>query len=133
VSRGIRWDSDHIVIMNDEVTSLAEEIIRADALKRVHVALDFFDGSVNRLGAWVIGTRSTLKAFLRALLEPRAKLLQLEQSGDLFGRLAVLEEAKTLPLGAVWDYYCKTAGVPVGESWIQAAREYERRVLAPRG
>jgi L-rhamnose isomerase len=133
VSRGIRWDSDHIVIMNDDVTSLAEEIIRADALKRVHVALDFFDGSVNRLGAWVIGTRSTLKAFLRALLEPRAKLLHLEQSCDLFGRLAVLEEAKTLPLGAVWDYYCETAGVPVGESWIQAAREYERRVLAPRG
>jgi len=132
VSRGIRWDSDHIVIMNDDVTSLTDEIVRADALKRVHVALDFFDGSVNRIGAWVIGTHSTLKAFLRALLEPRAKLLQLEQSGDLFGRLAVLEEAKTLPLGAVWDYYCATAGVPTGESWMKSVRDYERRILGTR-
>lgn len=133
VSRGVRWDSDHVVIVNDEVTSLAEEIVRADALKRVHVALDFFDGSVNRIGAWVLGSHSTLKALLRALLEPRMRLEQLEAGGDFVGRLAVLEEMKSMPFGAVWETHCMRAGIAPGEGWMNIIRDYERKVLRSRG
>ncbi len=133
VSRGIRWDSDHVVIVNDEVSALAEEIIRAEALQRVHIALDFFDGSVNRIGAWVLGSHSTLKALLRALLEPRKRLEQLEAEGDFVGRLALLEELKSLPFGAVWETYCARAGVPHGEGWMNVIRDYERTVLRARG
>lgn len=132
VSRGVRWDSDHVVILNDEVRSLAEEIVRSNALNRVNIALDFFDGSLNRIGAWVIGARSTLKALLAALLEPREKLRAFENKGDNFGRLALLEEARVLPLGAVWDYYCLNAGVPTGEEWIAEVHRYERNVLSKR-
>jgi L-rhamnose isomerase len=133
VSRGVRWDSDHVVIFNDDVTALAEEIVRAGAMKRVHVALDFFDGSVNRIGAWVLGARSTLKAFLRALLEPRSKLEQMEADGDFIGRLAVLEEMKSMPFGAVWEEYCVRAGVATGDGWLKNIREYEIGVLRGRG
>jgi L-rhamnose isomerase len=133
VSRGVRWDSDHVVIVNDEVSALAEEIVRANALGKVNIALDFFDGSVNRIGAWVLGSRTTLKVLLRALLEPREKLGGLEASGDYFGRMAVLEEMKSMPFGAVWDAYCTRAGVPSGNAWIASVKEYESRVLKARG
>lgn len=133
VSRGVRWDSDHVVIMNDEVTSLAEEIVRADALSRVFIALDFFDASLNRIGAWVLGSRSTLKAMLRALLEPRERLSQLEEEGDLFSRMALMEDLKTMPVGAVWNYYCAEEGVPTGEALRDAIHSYEHKVLAHRG
>ncbi|UCE07499.1 MAG: L-rhamnose isomerase, partial [bacterium] len=113
VSRGVRWDSDHVVILNDEVKSVAEEIVRAGVLNRVNIALDFFDASLNRVGAYVIGTRSTLKSFLIALLEPTGKLREFEEAGNNFARLALLEALKTMPFGAVWDFYCLKNDVPV--------------------
>jgi L-rhamnose isomerase len=132
VSRGVRWDSDHVVIFNDEVRALMEEIVRSDALGRVHIALDYFDASLNRIGAWVTGARATLKALLAALLEPRLKLRDAETRNDFFSRIAVQEESKLMPLGAVWDYHCLAAGVPVGEDWIEAVRRYEAEVLSKR-
>lgn len=132
VSRGIRWDSDHVVILNDDLKSVAEEIVRADALHRVHIALDYFDASMNRVAAYVIGTRATLKSLLLAILEPRARLLQMEISGDHFSRLALLEELKTLPFGAVWDYYCLQHNVPTGTGWLEAVKRYEQEVLLKR-
>jgi L-rhamnose isomerase len=132
VSRGIRWDSDHVVILTDDLRAIAEEIVRGGFLSRVHIGLDFFDASINRVAAWVIGTRAMLKALLGALLEPLDTLRQLEQDGDYTGRLALVEELKTLPLGAVWDYYCHTANVPVGLAWLDVVRRYEADVLAKR-
>jgi len=132
VSRGVRWDSDHVVILNDDLRSLAEEIVRAGALQRIHLALDYFDASINRVGAWVIGARSTLKAVLAALLEPSRRLQDYEAAGNGFGRLALLEEAKTLPMGWIWDYYCLRNDVPTGESWIHAIDRYEAEVLKGR-
>jgi L-rhamnose isomerase len=132
VSRGIRWDSDHVVILTDDLRAIAEELVRGDFLDRVHVGLDFFDASINRVAAWTIGTRAMLKALLAALLEPTAKLRQMELGGDFTSRLALVEEAKTLPLGAVWDYYCQKQGVPVGMAWIEAVKKYEQDVLAKR-
>jgi len=132
VSRGIRWDSDHVVILTDDLRSIAEEIVRGGFLQRVHLGLDFFDASINRVAAWVIGTRAMLKALLGALLEPIDALRRLEQDDDYTGRLALLEELKTLPLGAVWEYYCHTADVPVGLAWLDAVRRYESDVLAKR-
>jgi L-rhamnose isomerase len=132
VSRGVRWDSDHVVIMNDDVRHLAEEIVRGNVMSRVHVATDFFDASMNRVGAWVIGSRSTIKCFLAALLEPRKTLMSYEEGGDYFSRLALLEEMKTMPLGAVWDYYCLRSGVQVGMSYIDKIQQYERKVLRKR-
>ena len=119
ISRGIRWDSDHVVVLDEEVRDLAAEIVRGKVLDRVHLALDFFDASMNRVGAWVIGARATLKALLFALLEPRDKLLAYEEGGDYFARLALLEELKTLPFGEVWDFYCMRKGVPIGQEYIQ--------------
>jgi len=133
VSRGIRWDSDHVVILSDDLRAIAEEIVRGGFLPRVHIGLDYFDASINRVAAWVIGTRAMLKALLGALLEPIDRLRQLEQSCDYTGRLALFEEIKTLPLGAVWDHYCATASVPVGLAWLEAVRKYEADVLAKRG
>jgi len=133
VSRGVRWDSDHVVIVNDDVSALMEEIVRADVLQRIHIALDFFDGSLNRIGAWVLGSHSTLKALLRALLEPRKRLEQLEAEEDFAGRLAVLEEMKSMPFGAVWETYCTRAGVATGEAWMKIVRDYEWQVLRARG
>ncbi|MDZ7263506.1 MAG: L-rhamnose isomerase [candidate division KSB1 bacterium] len=132
VSRGIRWDSDHVVILNDDLKSVAEEIVRASALQRVHIALDYFDASMNRVAAYVIGTRATLKALLMALLEPRAKLQECEISGDHWARLALLEEIKTLPFGAVWDYYCLKHDVPIGTDWMNEVKRYEQQVLLKR-
>ena len=128
VSRGVRWDSDHVVILSDELRALAAEIVRGDYLQRVHIGLDFFDASINRVAAWVIGTRCMVKASLMALLEPADRLRQVESDGDFTTRLALLEELKTLPFGAVWDYYCLTSNVPVGQAWLKEVKDYEARV-----
>ena len=132
VSRGIRWDSDHVVILNDDLRATAEEIVRGGFLDRVHIGLDFFDASINRIAAWVIGTRAMIKALLAALVEPIDRLREHEFCGDFSQRLALVEEIKTLPLGAVWDYYCLTQNVPVGMAWMDAARQYERNVTGKR-
>jgi len=133
VSRPVRWDSDHVVILNDDITELAKEIIRADALGRVHVGLDFFDASINRIGAYVIGIRATQKAFLQALLEPIAQLREYEANGQYFERLALLEEAKSLPWNAVWDYFCLKNDIAVGEDYITEIQQYEKDVTSKRG
>jgi L-rhamnose isomerase len=133
VSRGVRWDSDHVVILSDDLRAIAEEVVRGDYLGRVHLGLDFFDASINRVAAWVIGTRCLLKALLVALLEPAETLRGLEAAGDYTGRLALLEELKTMPYGAVWDYHCVRQDVPPGPGWLDAVRAYERDVLSRRG
>jgi L-rhamnose isomerase len=132
VSRGVRWDSDHVVILSDELQALAQELVRGDYLDRVHIGLDFFDASINRVAAWVIGTRCMLKALLLALLEPTAKLRQMEARGDHTSRLVMLEELKTLPFGAVWDYYCAESNVPTGDAWLGEVKTYEKNVLSRR-
>lgn len=132
VSRGVRWDSDHVVILSDELEALAQELVRGNYLDRTHIGLDFFDASINRIAAWVIGTRCMLKALLLALLEPTAKLQQMEAGGDLTSRLAMLEEIKTLPFGAVWDYYCTKSNVPGGDAWLSEVKAYEKNVLSKR-
>ena len=128
VSRGVRWDSDHVVIVNDDLRLLFQELVRGKALSRASLGLDFFDASLNRIGAWVIGTRSTLKAALIALLEPIEHLRHMEANGDMAAKLALLEESKTLPFGAVWDKYCADQGAPVGAAWIDAMHAYEQTV-----
>ncbi len=133
VSRPVRWDSDHVVILSDELKAIAQEIVRGAYLDRVHIGLDFFDASINRIAAWVIGTRCTIKALLLALLEPIEKLRRFENSGDLTSRLAMLEEIKTLPFGAVWDYYCLKSDVPAAEAWLKAVKDYEVNVTSKRG
>ena len=132
VSRPIRWDSDHVTILNDDVAELAKEIVRAGALDRVHVGLDYFDASINRIGAYVIGIRATQKAFLQALLEPLASLRAYEGNGRYFERLALLEEAKSLPWNAVWDYFCLKNNIAVGEDYIAEIQQYERDVTSKR-
>ena len=132
VSRGVRWDSDHVVLFDDPTRAIMEELVRGDFLDRTHIGLDFFDASINRIAAWVIGTRGALKSLLSALLEPAAQLSAAEKAGDNTTRLALFEEAKTLPLGAVWDEYCRRQNVPVGPAWIQEVKAYERSVLAAR-
>ena len=132
VSRGVRWDSDHVVVLTEEVQAIAQELVRGQFLERVHIGLDFFDASINRLAAWVIGTRSMIKALLIAMLEPTDQLKQLESDGDLTARLAMLEELKTFPYGAVWDMYCHRSSVPVGQNWMIEVRRYESDVLSHR-
>jgi L-rhamnose isomerase len=132
VSRGVRWDSDHVVVLTDDLNAIMQEIIRGDFARRVHIGLDYFDASINRVAAWVIGSRAALRALLSALLEP-AELCALEQAADFTGRLATLEEAKGLPAGAVWDYYCLQQGVPVGVGFLDEIRAYERTVQSKRG
>ena len=132
VSRPIRWDSDHVTILNDDVAELGKEIVRAGALDRVHVGLDYFDASINRIGAYVIGIRATQKAFLQALLEPLASLRAYEENGRYFERLALLEEAKSLPWNAVWDYFCLKNNIAVGEDYIAEIQQYERDVTSKR-
>jgi L-rhamnose isomerase len=133
VSRGVRWDSDHVVTLNDELLAIAQEVVRGGYLGRVHLGLDFFDASINRVAAWVIGTRNMLRALLVALLEPTTALREREASADLTARLALLEELKTLPFGAVWDFHCLASGVPVGSAWLGEVRRYEETVLSARG
>jgi len=132
ISRGVRWDSDHVAIFDDQMRDIAQEIVRNDALERVHIALDFFDASINRIGAWVTGARATLKALLSALLEPTDMLVRSEEKHNYFARLALLEEIKTMPLGAVWDFYCLTNNIPVGDDWISVVLQYEKDVLSKR-
>ncbi len=132
VSRGVRWDSDHVVLLTDDVRAIAEELIRGEYLDRVHIGLDFFDASINRVAAWIIGTRAMLKALLLALLAPLSQLQTLEANGDFTSRLARLEEYKSFPHGAVWDYYCLTQNVPPGAAWLPIVREYESRILKQR-
>jgi L-rhamnose isomerase len=132
VSRPVRWDSDHVVILDDELRAIAQELVRSGKLDKVHIGLDFFDASINRIAAWVIGTRCMTKALLIALLEPTDRLRQAEADGDFTSRLAMLEELKTLPHGAVWDYYCARSDVPVGPAWLAVAKAYEKNVLAKR-
>jgi L-rhamnose isomerase len=132
VSRGVRWDSDHVVLLDDPTSALMQELVRGDFLGRTHIGLDYFDASINRVAAWVIGTRNTLKALLCAMLEPTGKLRELEAGGDFTGRLALMEEAKSLPWGLVWDEHCRRQDVPVGAAWLDHLRAYERTVLANR-
>lgn len=132
VSRPMRWDSDHVVIMDDELTEIGRELVRNNLLDVTHIGLDFFDASINRIAAWVIGTRNTIKALLRAKLEPVDRLKQAELEGDYTTRLALTEEFKSYPFGAVWDYYCERMGVPVREEWLSEVKQYERDVLLKR-
>jgi L-rhamnose isomerase len=126
VSRPVRWDSDHVVLLDDETQAIANEIVRAEASARIHIGLDFFDASINRIAAWTIGTRNMRKALLRALLDPASLLAAAEDGGDTTGRLAILEETKTLPWTAVWDQYCLARQAPVGLQWLERVRQYER-------
>ena len=132
VSRGVRWDSDHVVTLTDELNAIAQELVRNDYLRRTHIGLDFFDASINRIAAWVIGARNMIRALCLAMLETHAHYKQLEREGDYTSRLALMEEAKTLPFGAVWDYYCLKQGVPVGDAWLAEVKAYEKNVLCKR-
>jgi L-rhamnose isomerase len=132
VSRGVRWDSDHVVILSDELQAIAQELVRGDFLGRVHIGLDFFDASINRVAAWVIGSRNVLRALLMTLLEPIERMRELEVAGDYTRRLALLEELKGMPFGAAWDYFCLRQGVPVGMRFMREIRDYERRELVKR-
>jgi L-rhamnose isomerase len=132
ISRGVRWDSDHVPVQNDQTQELFHELARSKTLNRIHIALDYFDASINRIGAWVTGIRSTQKALLYALLEPTERLIEYEEHGRYFERLALLEEMKTMPFGAVWDHYCEINNVPVGTDWIKVVQRYEEQVLSKR-
>ena len=132
VSRGVRWDSDHVVILDDQTRAIFEEVVRGGYLSRVHIGLDYFDASINRLAAWVIGARAAQKALLAALLEPAARLRAAEKAGDHALRLALFEEARALPLGAVWDEFCRRHDTPVGLAFMDEVKAYERTVLAQR-
>jgi L-rhamnose isomerase len=132
VSRPVRWDSDHVVILDDELQNIARELVRSGQLHRVHIGLDFFDASINRVAAWVIGTRNMIKALLIGLLEPTATLAEAEIQFDFTRRLALMEELKTLPWASVWDYYCLTKGVPAGFDWFADVVKYEKDVLSKR-
>jgi L-rhamnose isomerase len=132
VSRGVRWDSDHVVILNDDLLAIAQELVRGDYLGRTHIGLDYFDASINRIAAWVIGARNMLRALCIAMLDPVSQLKKLEREGDYTSRLALMEEARTLPYGAVWDYYCVQQNAPVGDAWLAQVKTYERDVLSKR-
>lgn len=132
VSRPVRWDSDHVVTMDDELQNIAHSLVRTNLLDRTHIGLDFFDGSINRIAAWVIGTRNMQKALLKALLEPTEMLKKLELDGDYTSRLALVEELKSYPFSAVWDYFCEKEGVPVRDTWLDEVKKYEQEVLLKR-
>jgi L-rhamnose isomerase len=132
VTRPVRWDSDHVVTLNEEVQLIASEVVRNNFMSRVNVGLDFFDASINRIGAYVVGTRAAQKAFMIAMLEPSKTLIELEEAGKNFERLATLEELKTMPFSAVWDFYCLKEGVPTGMDYISEIQKYEKEVLVNR-
>jgi L-rhamnose isomerase len=132
VSRGVRWDSDHVVTFNDDLLAITQEVVRGGYLGRTHIGLDYFDASINRVAAWTIGARNTLRALLIALLEPSAELRRLEADGDYTRRLALLEELKGMPFGAVWDAFCFRHDAPVGIAWMDAVKQYEVNVLNKR-
>jgi L-rhamnose isomerase len=132
VSRPIRWDSDHVTIFNDDTQDLFKELVRANGLSRTHIGLDYFDASINRIGAYVVGARATQKCILHAMLEPLPLLRKYEDNDQLFERLAQLEEDKSMPWGAVYDEFCLRTGVPVGEEFIADIQKYEHDVLIKR-
>ncbi|MHC4792598.1 MAG: L-rhamnose isomerase [Planctomycetota bacterium] len=132
VSRPVRWDSDHVVILDDELQAIAKELVRSGKLDKIHIGLDYFDASINRIAAWTIGTRNMIKALLIAMLEPTETMQKAELEMDFTKRLVVLEELKTMPWSAVWDYYCVQQNVPVGISWFDEVRKYEKEVLSKR-
>jgi L-rhamnose isomerase len=132
VSRPVRWDSDHVVLLDDPTMGIAQEIVRCDGLGKVHIGLDFFDASINRVAAWTIGARNMRKALLQALLEPRKQIVDAEDRFDFTARLAIQEEQKSMPWTAVWDYYCDRQGVPLGVEWLDAVRKYESEELSKR-
>lgn len=132
VSRGVRWDSDHVILLNDELLSIAEELSRCESWDRIHIGLDFFDASINRIAAWTIGTRNALKALLIALLQPIEKLREYENAGDLTSRLALMEECKTLPWASIWEYHCEQSNTPASQDYLKQIQEYERKVLGSR-
>jgi len=132
VSRGVRWDSDHVVTFNDDTQAIANEIVRNDALERIHIGLDYFDASLNRVAAWTIGARNTLRALLVALLEPSEMLRQFEADDDFASRLALQEELKFMPFSAVWDYYCMKQNIPVGMDFMKIIKDYEEQELVNR-
>jgi L-rhamnose isomerase len=132
VTRAVRWDSDHVVLLDDETQAIASEVVRGGVEGRVSIGLDFFDASINRVAAWVIGTRNMRKALLRALLEPIRTISEAEARGDTTARLAMFEEQKSMPWAAVWDHYCETRGAPVGLAWLERVRAYERDVMTRR-
>ncbi|MCX7426585.1 MAG: L-rhamnose isomerase [Planctomycetia bacterium] len=132
VSRGVRWDSDHVVTATDDLRAIAEELVRGDYLGRVHIGLDFFDASINRIAAWTIGSRAMIRQLLVAMIEPTERLRRMEIDGDFTSRLAMLEELKAMPFGAVWDYYCLKHDAPAGIEWMVEAKKYESDVLSRR-
>ncbi len=132
VSRPVRWDSDHVIVLDDELKELAKEIVRNDALDKVIIGLDFFDASINRIAAWTIGTRNMIKALLNAMLIPNDKLRELQDIGNFTERLALMEEFKTYPMGDIWNYYCEKNNVPVAENWLKEVKVYEEKVLSKR-
>ncbi len=132
VSRGVRWDSDHVIVLDDHLRDIAREIVVGNYVRRTHIGLDYFDASINRVAAWTIGVRNMQKALLLALLEPTKQLVELEAAGDYTARLALIEESKALPFGAVWDEFCARNDVPVGTKWLDEVKTYEKTVLAKR-
>lgn len=132
LSRGMRWDSDHVTLFSDEIVAIMQEIVRADALDKVYIGTEFFDASINRIGAYAIGVRATQKALLYALLEPRDLILGYENNNQLFARLGLLENMKAMPYGDVWNHYCEMMGVPDDNTWIDIVFKYEKEVLSKR-
>jgi L-rhamnose isomerase len=132
VSRPVRWDSDHVIVLDEELKEVAKEIVRNDAIDRVVIGLDFFDASINRIAAWTIGTRNMIKALLSAMLTPNDKLKKLQEEGNFTERLALMEEFKTYPMGDIWNYYCEINNVPVKEKWIDEVKQYENKELSKR-
>jgi L-rhamnose isomerase len=132
VSRGVRWDSDHVVTFTDELQAVTQEIVRNNALDRIHIGLDYFDASINRVAAWAIGSRNTLQALLMALLEPYEMMKKFEIEGDFTSRLVLQEELKSMPFGTIWDYYCTKKNVPVGMSYLNNIKDYEKKILINR-
>ena len=133
VTRSVHWDSDHVVLLNDDLKEIMKEVVRNGALDKVLIGLDFFDASINRIAAWVIGSRNTQKALLWALLQPNGRLKALQDSGAFTEKMMLMEEAKTLPFGDIWAYYCETQGVPADDSWFKEVQSYEDEVLSKRG
>lgn len=133
ITRPVRWDSDHVITFNDDIREIAKELVRNDALNKVYIGLDFFDASINRIAAWVLGSRNTLKALLEALLIPNELLSKIQDEGDFTRRLVLLEELKTYPLGDIWDYFCEINQVPCKDEWLKEIKEYEIKILNKRG
>ena len=132
VTRGVRWDSDHVVLFDDETKELCKEIVRCDGLDKVFIALDYFDASINRVSAWVTGFRNLQKALLFALLEPHAELKKLQDAGNFTKLMVMMEEEKTMPFGEIWDEYCRVCGAPVDGEWYAEIEKYEADVLSKR-